>query len=78
MSAGGVSLSVLLDFFSRQYQVYGAGVLGDFLLLNYFRNCEIKNTGLAFFWSLRAILTKIIILHMYMQLMAYFFPDSIE
>ena len=43
--------------------------LGDFLMLHFFRNCDIKNTGLIHcFWSLQAIRIKILPLHMYMQI----------
>ena len=37
---------------SFYHQVVGAGALGDFPLLYYFRNREIKDTGLILFWVL--------------------------
>ena len=50
----------------------GAGTLGALQLLHYFRNCEIKNTGLIQrFWFLRVILTGlllgILLVRKYMQ-----------
>ena len=45
------------------------GSLGYFLLLHYFRNNEIKNTGLIHcFWSLQAILTGLIPVRTYIKL----------
>ena len=45
MGAEGVALTVFLAYWcsSGDHQVDGAGALGDFPLLNYFRNYEIKH-----------------------------------
>ena len=52
-----------------QEEMVGAGTLGDFPLLNYFRKFEFKNNGLIqCFWSLRAILTGLLLVHTYTQL----------
>ena len=51
MGTEGVDLAIFiayLSFISRSSSG-GAGALGDFPILHYFRNFEIKNTGLAFF-----------------------------
>ena len=83
MGAEGVDLAVFLAYFfhgdHQEYQVVGAGNLGAFPLLHYFRNCDIKNTDLIqCFWSLRTILTKLILVHKYTQLMTYFWIDGLK
>ena len=46
----------------EEEQVYGAGALGDFPILHYVQNCEIKDNGLmACSWSLCDILTTILL-----------------
>ena len=51
MGAEVLALALFLAYFllSVYHQVSGAGSLGAFLLLLFFRNCVIKNTGLHFF-----------------------------
>ena len=45
------------------------GALGDFYLLHYFRNCEIKISGLIhIFGASQEILTRPLLLQEYMQL----------
>ena len=62
MGAEGFSLALFLDYFISSISSDGAGTLGDFPLLHYFRNYEIKNTDLIqFFWFLQAILNVLLI-----------------
>ena len=58
MGTEGVALAVFLAYFLSSSDVVGA--LGNFLLLHYFQNCEIKNTGLMLFY-VRAILTGLLL-----------------
>ena len=81
MGAEGVALAISLAYFfsSVHNQLDGEGALVYFLILHYFQNCEIKNTGLTHcFCSLRAILTKLLLVRTYIQLMTYFWLVGIE
>ena len=51
MGAEGVALAIFLAYFCSfiSSRCGEAGALGDFLLLPYFRNYDIKNTGLTLF-----------------------------
>ena len=69
------TLAVSLDYFcsSRISSIDGVVALGVLPLLHYFRNCEIKNTGLIqCFWSLRVILTKLLLVCSHTHIMTYF------
>ena len=54
MGAEDVDLAVFLAYFfhgdHQEDEVVGAGNLGAFPLLHYFRNCDIKNTCLVPFF----------------------------
>ena len=68
-----------LLFVHSFHQEVGSGALGDLLLLPYFWNCEVKNTGLTHcFRSLRVILTELLLVRTYMQLMTYYCLGGIE
>ena len=81
MGAEGVALAVYLAYFpsSRISSSDGAGDLGDFTILHYFQNCEIKKTCLTnCLRSLRSIITKLILVRTYTQLMTYFRLDGLK
>ena len=72
-----IDLSVYLAYFHSSRSSDGAGALGALLILQYFRNCDIKNTGLTLF-SVRTILSKLLRVHTYMQLITNFLLNGIE
>ena len=80
MGSEGVALALSLDyFFPLVSSSGGSGRLRGFPLLPHFRNCEIKNTGLThYLWSLRAILTELILVSTHTQLMTYFWLGGLK
>ena len=80
MGTESVALAVFIDYFcSSKISSDRVGDLGVFSLLHYFRNCDIKDTGLIhFFRSLRAILTKLLIVCTYIKLMNYYRIDDLK
>ena len=80
MVTEGIALDIFIDFFFGSfYQMVVTGALRYFSLLPYFRNFEIKNTDLTHcFWSLRSVLTKLLLVRTHTQLMTYFWIGGIE